>query len=144
MTYFEVKVRYSQQGERSTLVKQQQDVFLINTLTFGNAEEVAVKQVKDFTLDGDVVVMAIKKVTFENLLLETEDHLGKSFYKAKIMLEMIDETAGKIKKLPQAILVEDVDVAAAHKRVQEFLKDCIWDYTIDDVVKTKIVQYIDK
>lgn len=139
----EVKVAFTKVNEDGKLQKQQQ-VYLIETLTFADAESKALEQVKPFAhLGSDIEVQAIKRVNYAELLL---DYAGirenTAFYKAKVSMTIFDETTGKEKPATFNLLVEDTDVPAAHKTVQKHLKDIDNDYTIDDVVKTKIIEVI--
>ena len=141
----EVKVAFTKENEDGKLQKQQQ-VYLIKTLTFANAESKALEQVKPFAhLGSDIEVVACKRVTYDRLLLdEVGEHKDKdtAFYKAKVTMNILDESTGREKPASFYLLVEDTDVPAAHKTVQNHLKDSVNDYTIDDVVKTKIIEVI--
>ena len=140
----EVKVAFTKENEDGKLQKQQQ-VYLIETLTFADAESKALEQVKPFAhLGSDIEVQAIKRVNYDRLLLDEVGELADkdtAFYKAKVTMNILDES-GREKPTTFNLLVEDTDVPAAHKTVQNHLKDSVNDYTIDDVVKTKIIEVI--
>ena len=141
----EVKVAFTKENEDGKLQKQQQ-VYLIETLTFADAESKALEQVKPFAhLGSDIEVAACKRVTYDRLLLDEVGELADkdtAFYKAKVTMNILDESTGREKPTSFYLLVEDTDVPAAHKTVQNHLKDSVNDYTIDDVVKTKIIEVI--
>lgn len=141
----EVKVAFTKENEGGKLQKQQQ-VYLIETLTFADAESKALEQVKPFAhLGSDIEVAACKRVTYDRLLLDEVGELkdkDTAFYKAKVTMNILDESTGREKPTTFYLLVEDTDVPAAHKTVQNYLKDSINAYTIDDVVKTKIIEVI--
>lgn len=143
----EVKVAFTKENEDGKLQKQQQ-VYLIETLTFADAESKALEQVKPFAhLGSDIEVAACKRVTYDRLLLDEAGELkdkDTAFYKAKVSVTIFDESTGREKTTTYNLnlLVEDTDVPAAHKTVQNHLKDSVNDYTIDDVVKTKIIEVI--
>lgn len=143
----EVKVAFTKENEDGRLQKQQQ-VYLIETLTFADAESKALEQVKPFAhLGSDIEVAACKRVTYDRLLLDEAGELKDkdcAFYKAKVTMTIFDETIGREKPTTFYLLVEDTDVPAAHKTVQNHLKDSVNDYTIDDVVKTKIIEVLTK
>lgn len=143
----EVKVAFTKENEDGKLQKQQQ-VYLIKTLTFAAAESKALEQVKPFAhLGSDIEVAACKRVTYDRLLLDEVGELkdkDTAFYKAKVTMNILDESTGREKPTSFYLLVEDTDVPAAHKTVQNHLKDSVNDYTIDDVVKTKIIEVITK
>lgn len=143
MKLFEVKVSFTKELDNGKLQKQQQ-VYLIETLTFADAESKALEQVKPYAhLGSDIEVAAIKKVVYNELLLDQVGEIqgDKAFYKAKVIMTVLDES-GKEKPTAINLLVEDTDVPAAHKTVQNHLKNSLCDYTIDDVVKTKIFEVI--
>lgn len=143
----EVKVAFTKENEDGKLQKQQQ-VYLIETLTFADAESKALEQVKPFAhLGSDIEVAACKRVTYDRLLLDEVGELkdkDTAFYKAKVTMTIFDETTGREKPTTFYLLVEETDVPAAHKTVQNHLKDSVNDYTIDDVVKTKIIEVLTK
>lgn len=144
MKLMEVKIAFTKENEDGKLQKQQQ-VYLIETLTFADAESKALEQVKPFAhLGSDIEVAACKRVTYDRLLLDDAGAIqgDKAFYKAKVTMTVFDESTGREKPALYNILVEDTDVPAAHKTVQNHLKDSVNDYTIDDVVKTKIHEVI--
>ena len=145
MKLFEVKVVFTKENEDGRLQKQQQ-TNLIETLTFADAETKALEQARPFAhLGSDLEAAAIKKVIYHELLLDDVGELAdkdKAFYKAKVTMSVLDESTGREKPTALNILVEDTDVPSAHKTVQNHLKDSISDYTIDDVVKTKINEVI--
>ena len=143
----EVKVVFTKENEDGKLQKQQQ-VYLIETLTFADAESKALEQVKPFAhLGSDIEVAACKRVAYDRLLLDEVGELkdkDTAFYKAKVTMNILDKSTGREKPTTFYLLVEDTDVPAAHKTVQNHLKDSVNDYTIDDVVKTKIIEVITK
>lgn len=142
----EVKVAFTKENEDGKLQKQQL-VYLIETLTFADAESKALEEVKPFAhLGSDIEVAACKRVTYDRLLLDEVGELkdkDTAFYKAKVTMNILDES-GREKPTSFYLLVDDTDVPAAHKTVQNYLKDSVNDYTIDDVVKTKIIEVITK
>ena len=147
MKLMEVKVVFTKENEDGKLQKQQQ-VYLIETLTFADAESKALEQVKPFAhLGSDIEVAACKRVAYDRLLLDEVGELkdkDTAFYKAKVTMNILDKSTGREKPTTFYLLVEDTDVPAAHKTVQNHLKDSVNDYTIDDVVQTKIIEVITK
>ncbi len=146
MTYFEVKVRYSRQLEDGKMQKVS-EVFLVSTLTFGDAEQKTLKEIEPYVfINGEKEVVSIKKVQYQELLLDQVGELANkytAYYKVKVVLNTIDDN-GKEVKQPYYLLVQDTDVESAHSTVKKHFRNCITDYTIDDVVKTKICDVIDK
>ncbi len=140
----EVKVAFTQENEDGKLQKQQQ-VYLIETLTFADAESKALEQVKPFAhLGSDIEVQACKRVTYDELLLDNLPRFDNmDYYKAKVTMTVLDET-GKEKPMAINYLVLDESVPEAYKTVQNYLKGSINAYTIDDVVKTKIIEVLTK
>lgn len=146
MTYFEVKVRYSRQSEDGRMQKVS-ETFLVSTLTFGDAEQKALKEIEPYVfINGEQEVVSIKKVQYQELLLDKVGELtdkDTAYYKVKVVLNTIDDN-GKEVKQPYYLLVQDTDVESAHSTVKRHFSNSITDYTIDDVVKTKICDVIDK
>ncbi len=143
MTYFEVKVRYSRQAEDGKIQKVS-ETFLVNTLTFGDAEVKVLKEIEPLFVNGEIV--SIKKVQYQELLLdETGELEGKdtAYYKVKVVFNTIDDN-GKEAKRPYFLLVQDTDVESAHSTVKRHFSKASEDYSIDDVLKTKTCDVLNK
>lgn len=139
MEFYECKVRYQKEVGDGKLQKQN-DTYLIEAVSFGDAETRVLEEVKPFVFMGQEVEMkAIKKITYNEVL---PDENGRFWYKAKVVLTTIDENAGKEKKITTNILVHSVDIENAYKAINQLMKGAITDYTITNLQETSIVDVL--
>ncbi|MBR1928558.1 MAG: DUF4494 domain-containing protein [Paludibacteraceae bacterium] len=139
MEFYECKVRYQKEVGDGKLQKQN-DTYLIEAVSFGDAETRVLEEVKPFVFMGQEVEMkAIKKITYNEVL---PDENGRFWYKTKVVLTTIDENAGKEKKITTNILVHSVDIENAYKAINQLMKGAITDYTITNLQETSIVDVL--
>jgi len=139
MEYFECKVRYQREIGEGKLQKQN-DTYLIEAVSFGDAETRVLEEVRPFVFMGqDVEMKTIRKVNYNEVLPNPQGHF---WFKAKVVLTTIDESAGKEKKIQTQILVQDVDMESAYKAVNQLMKNSITDYEITNLQVTNIVDVL--
>ncbi|MBR1564595.1 MAG: DUF4494 domain-containing protein [Paludibacteraceae bacterium] len=139
MEYFECKVRYQREIGEGKLQKQN-DTYLIEAVSYGDAETRVLEEVRPFVFMGqDVEMKTIRKVNYNEVLPNPQGHF---WFKAKVVLTTIDESAGKEKKIQTQILVQDVDMESAYKAVNQLMKNSITDYEITNLQVTNIVDVL--
>ena len=139
MEYYECKVRYQREIGEGKLQKQS-DTYLIEAVSFGDAEERVIIEVKPFVFMGQEIEMrSIRKVVYNEVLHNPQGHF---WFKAKVVLTTVDENEGKEKKIKTNILVQQTDLEAAYKAVNKLMKNSITDYEITNVQITGIVDVI--
>ncbi|MBQ9705193.1 MAG: DUF4494 domain-containing protein [Paludibacteraceae bacterium] len=139
MEFYECKVKYQREVGDGKLQKMN-DTYLIEAVSFGDAETRVLEEVRPFVFAGQEVEMkSIKKVLYTEVLPNDEGHY---WFKAKVMLTTIDENAGKEKKIATGILVQEVDMESAYKAVNKLMKDSITDYEITNLQVTNIVDVL--
>lgn len=139
MEYFECKVRYQREIGEGKLQKQNH-TYLIEAVSFGDAETRVLEEVRPFVFMGqDVEMNTIRKVNYNEVLPNPQGHF---WFKAKVVLTTIDESAGKEKKIQTQILVQDVDMESAYKAVNQLMKNSITDYEITNLQVTNIVDVL--
>lgn len=139
MEFYECKVRYQREIGEGKLQKQQ-DVYLIEAVSFGDAEARVLAEVKPFVFMGQEVEMkAIRRVNYNEVLPNPQGHF---WYKAKVLLTAVDENEGKEKKILTNILVQEIDLESAYKAVNKLMKTSITDYEITNIQVTGIVDVI--
>lgn len=139
MNLFECKVRYQKEVGDGKM-QPATDVYLIEALTFGDAETRVLEEVKPFAFaGGEVEMKAIKKVAYSEILPNDKGHY---WYKTKVQLTTIDESAGKEKKVNVNMLVQEVDMQSAYGAVEHLMKDSVTDYEIVNLQQTDIVDVL--
>lgn len=139
MQYYECKVKYQREVGDGKLQKQS-DTYLIEAMSFGDAETRVIDEVKPFVFMGQELEMkSIRKVTYSEVMPNPQGHF---WFKAKIVLTTIDESAGKEKKIQTTVLVQEVDMESAYRAVNQLMKNSITDYEITNIQVTDIVDVL--
>lgn len=139
MEFYECKVKYQREvGDGK--VQKQSETYLIEGVSFGDAETRTLEEIKPFVLPGQEVEMkSIRKVSINELIPNEKGHY---WFKAKVNLITVDENKGKEKKLTAVVLVQDVDMEAAYKAVDVCMKNSIMDYSITNIQETSIMDVL--
>ena len=139
MEYYECKVAYQKEVGDGKLQKQN-DVYLIQAVSFADAETRVLEEVKPFVFMGQEIEMkTIKKVQYTEVLPNPQGHF---FFKAKVLLTTVDENAGKEKKISTSMLIQEVDMESAYKALNQFMKNSITDYEITNLQVTNIIDVL--
>ncbi|MBR1808463.1 MAG: DUF4494 domain-containing protein [Paludibacteraceae bacterium] len=139
MEFYECKVAYQREVGEGKLQKQS-DVYLIEAVSFGDAEARVLEEVRPFVFMGQEIEMkSIKKVLYAEVLPNPQGHF---WFKAKVLLTTVDESAGKEKKISINMLVQDIDMESAYQAINQFMKNSITDYEITNLQVTGIVDVL--
>ena len=95
------KVAYERQADEMGM-KKVTECYLVDALSFTEAEERVIKEVTPFVSVGELEVVNIRPMRLAELLLDEES--GK-YYRAKVNLTTID-TAGQERKVGTAMVVQ--------------------------------------
>lgn len=95
------KVSYERQADEMGM-KKVTESYLVDALSFTEAEERVIKEVTPFVSVGELEVVNIRPMRLAELLLDEES--GK-YYRAKVNLTTID-TAGQERKVGTAMVVQ--------------------------------------
>lgn len=95
------KVAYERQADEMGM-KKVTESYLVDALSFTEAEERVIKEVTPFVSVGELEVVNIRPMRLAELLLDEES--GK-YYRAKVNLTTID-TAGQERKVGTAMIVQ--------------------------------------
>ena len=95
------KVAYERQADEMGM-KKVTESYLVDALSFTEAEERVIKEVTPFVSVGELEVVNIRPMRLAELLLDEES--GK-YYRAKVNLTTID-TAGQERKVGTAMVVQ--------------------------------------
>jgi hypothetical protein len=134
-TWYECKVKFlkiSQDG----FEKKVTDIFLIDAVSFTDAETRAYEIMKELT-SGDFQVTNIKKSNITDIIQNVE---GEWWYKARIILTSIDEEAGKEKKVTNYCLVSANDIDEATKELHAGLEYVLMPYEVRAISRSLIAE----
>jgi hypothetical protein len=137
-TWFEVGVRHSQTQEDGT-EKKVTDRYLVNALSFTEAEAIAIQHQSEYSTD--FAITSESQTSYNELILSNEE--DTTFFKAKIAFITINEKTGKEKATKIQYLVEAPTISEALHNIGEALKG-IMDYRVYSITKTRIIEIIEK
>jgi hypothetical protein len=132
--WFECKVKYvkvTESGKEQTVTEN----FLLDAVSFTDAEARIIRQMQQM-VKGEFSVTDIRKskigevFPFEN---------GEWWFKATINLVMVDEEAGREKKLRTFYLIMADDIKEALTRLEESLSYLVIPYVVSSVTVSNII-----
>lgn len=140
--WFEITAKYVKVDDEGKDTKVA-EVFLLDANTFTEAEASITGHLREF-IRGEFVV---DKITKSRIVEVSEDTSDDYWWKAKISMVVIDEKAGKIKKVNEFFVVKADKIEDAIARLREMLNFILIPYEIDSMVVTNIVDvfpYVEK
>lgn len=137
--WFECKIKYEKTMENG-LVKKVNEPYLVDALSFTEAEKRIIEEVSPF-MTGEFQVADIKRAHYAEFF-ETAEESADRWFKAKLVFITLDEKSGKEKKTSQNVLIQAADLRKAIDRLDEGMKGSMLDYTIASVNETAIMDVI--
>lgn len=135
--YYQVSIRYDKTLETGT-VKKVTEQYLIDAVSFTEAESRAIKEMTPFITDFSVT--AIKITPYEEILTSCADTDDK-FYKCKYNIENINEKNGNTVFTKFCVLIQSSSVESAHKTFNDYMTGTPVDYTLISIDETPIMDY---
>lgn len=132
--WFECKVRYDKMQENG-VVKKVNEPYLVDALTFTEAEARIVEEMKPF-ISGEYSISSEKKTKISEIFFNEG---GDRYYQVKVNFIMLDEKTGAEKKSATLILVQASDFEDALKNFQEGMKGTMGDFEIASIVETQLM-----
>lgn len=143
-SWFETKVKLDVMQD-SGITKAETFVYLVDALTFKEAEDRIIEECKPFT-SGNLEVAAVKKVRINDMYLSDEDTADR-FYRVKLAIVTIDEKTQTEKETPVVLMVQASDFEDAVNRLKKEMSGSLMDWRIVNFTETKIedvYQYLSK
>ncbi|MCI5058174.1 MAG: DUF4494 domain-containing protein [Flavobacteriales bacterium] len=135
-TWFTCKVKYYKPVEGTDKIAKVSEAFLVNALTFTEAEAIITHKCKQFVI-GDFFVDGIAKA---NLSEVVPFEGSEDWYKIKISFLMEDEKTGKEKPVSHFSLLQANSVKDAFDKMSELLSGSIHPFVIPSIGITKIME----
>lgn len=132
--WFECKVRYDKMMENG-MVKKTNEPYLVDALTFTEAEARIMEEVKPF-ISGDYSIASEKKTKISEVFFNED---GDRYYQVKVNFITLDEKTGAEKKTASLILVQATDFDDAVEKFKEGMKGTLGDYEIAQVTETMLM-----
>ena len=137
-TWFSVRVMYYKLHENG-MKKKVKELFLIDALSFTEAEARAIGEMTPYT-EGELRVTAMKIEDIAEIFNQEENEKADRWYRVKVAFVSVDQKTGKEKKVHKSVLVKGVSTEDATKVFHEGMKGTMADYEIHTVSET---QYMD-
>ena len=135
--WFECKVSYERQAD-SMGMKKVSDSYLVDALSFTEAEERIIKEVSPFVSVGELEVVNIRRARIAELFLNEEPEDDR-YYRAKVNFITIDEKSGSEKKTSATMIVKSDSLPNAVTELKAQLDSQMASYEIAAVTDTQIL-----
>ena len=135
--YFEVKITFDKTLENGK-EKKVSELFLVDALSFTEAEARIIEEVKPF-ISGEFEVKSIRKYKVAEIVV---DESGDRFFKCKLNFITLDEKSGLEKKTAVNMLVNATTLDVAKSNLVNHMKGTMADYSIEKIEETKIMALI--
>ena len=135
--WFECKVRYDKMQENG-MVKKVNEPYLVDALTFTEAESRIVEEMKPF-ISGEYSISSEKKTKISEIFFNEG---GDRYYQVKVNFITLDENSGVEKKTSTLILVQAADFDSALSNFKEGMKGTMADYEIASITETMLMDVL--
>lgn len=132
--WFECKVAYRKIMENG-IEKKVSDTFLVDALTFTEAESRIIEEITPF-ISGEFSVSAVKRTKIAEIFW---DDSADKWYLTKVAFITIDEKTAQEKKSNSLILVAASDFKGALEHFIDEMKTTMADYEIVSITETPIL-----
>lgn len=138
--WFECKVSYERQADAMGM-KKVSELYLVNALSFTEAEERIIKEISPLVSIGELEVTNIRRVKFAELFLN-ERETADRYFKARVNFITIDEKSGVEKKAGVNMLIKSESLAEAVTDLVKEMEGQLGEYEISSVADTAILDVI--
>lgn len=135
--WFECKVGYDKTTETG-MVKKVTEVYLVDALSFTEAEERIIKEVSIYCSMGELDVLNIKRVKISEMFLNEDDKADR-YYRARVLFITFDEKSGVEKKSPANFIVKVANLPDAVSEIVAQMDKQMGDYEIYSISDTSIL-----
>ena len=133
--WFECKIRYEKTMEDG-LLKKVNEVYVIDALSFSEAEERITKEMSSY-ISGEFEIVDVKIAPYREVFF-ADDNLADQWFKAKLSFITIDERGDKEKRTSVMYLVNAGNINHAIKNIGEVMSGTMIDYVTTSISATKI------
>lgn len=133
--WFECKIRYEKIMEDG-LPKKINDVYVVDALSFSEAEERIMEEMSSYT-SGEIEIVDVKIAPYREIFF-ADDNLADQWFKAKLSFITIDERTDKEKRTSMMYLVNAGNISSAISNIDEVMRGTMIDYVTTSISATKI------
>ena len=134
--WFECKIRYEKTMEDG-LMKKVNEVYVIDALSFSEAEERITKEMSSY-ISGEFEIVDVKIAPYREVFF-ADDNLSDQWFKAKLSFITIDERGDKEKRTSVMYLVNAGNINHAINNIGEVMSGTMIDYVTTSISATKIM-----
>lgn len=135
--WFECKVSYERQAD-SVGMKKVSESYLVDALSFTEAEKRIIKEVRPFVSVGELEVVNIRRARIAELFLNDEAEDDR-YFRAKVNFITVDEKSGSEKKTSATMIVKSDSLPNAVTELKAQLDSQMASYEIASVTDTQIL-----
>ena len=135
--WFECKVSYERQAD-SMGMKKVSESYLVDALSFTEAEKRIIKEVRPFVSVGELEVVNIRRARIAELFLNEEAEDDR-YFRAKVNFMTVDEKSGSGKKTSATMIVKSDSLPNAVTELKAQLDSQMDSYEIAAVTDTQIL-----
>lgn len=133
--WFECKVSLKRTFDDG-LQKQVKESYIVDALNFTEAEARILEETRVY---GEVTLVSIKYCE-ANEIVDSHDPNDGYWYKVKLAMLSIDESAGKEKKVNVIYYVRAKDFKSALANTDSYMSGSVMDYTVTSIAETNIME----
>lgn len=138
MNYFETRVKWDKVVDCGD-VKPVTETYTVNADSFTEAEARITEQLTP-EIHGAFEVVAEAKAKYHDVVY----HDGDLFFEVKYVITMVSPDLKKEKKIANYALFRVKDIDAAKIAASAFMVECLYDYEIQYIKQTKIVDVFER
>lgn len=135
--WFECKVSYERQAD-SMGMKKVSESYLVDALSFTEAEKRIIKEIRPFVSVGELEVVNIRRARIAELFLNDEAEDDR-YFRAKVNFITVDEKSGSEKKTSATMIVKSDSLPNAVTELKAQLESQMASYEIAAVTDTQIL-----
>ena len=135
--WFECKVSYERQAD-SVGIKKVSESYLVDALSFTEAEKRIIKEVRPFVSVGELEVVNIRRARIAELFLNDEAEDDR-YFRAKVNFITVDEKSGSEKKTSATMIIKSDSLPNAVTELKAQLDSQMASYEIAAVTDTQIL-----
>ena len=135
--WFECKVSYERQAD-SMGMKKVSESYLVDALSFTEAEKRIIKEIRPFVSVGELEVVNIRRARIAELFLNEEAEDDR-YFRAKVNFITVDEKSGSEKKTSATMIVKSDSLPNAVTELKAQFDSQMASYEIASVTDTQIL-----
>lgn len=132
LNLFETKIQYLNDDLKKASIN-----FIVNAVTFGDAEDVTIKKSEPYIKNGYDILFVRRSNIREIFDFDT----AEKWFKIKLLFISAGKN-GKEKKTPHVILVRADSLKESRERVDQIMRDTIMDYQVAKIEETPILEVL--